>query len=38
MIASAYSYAMTKDLDGFTDMPGALTFYSAATLETVAFA
>lgn len=27
-------YAMVRDLAGFTDMPGALTFYSAMTLET----
>ena len=31
-------YAMTKDLRGFTNMPGALTFYSASTLETAEFA
>ncbi len=31
-------YAMTRDLTGFTDMPGALTFYSATTLETATFA
>ena len=30
-------YAMTKGLTGFTNMPGALTFYSASTLETTAF-
>ncbi len=30
-------YAMTKDLRGFTNMPGALTFYSARTLETAEF-
>ena len=30
-------YAMTRDLIGFTDMPGALTFYSASTLETATF-
>ena len=30
-------YAMTKELTGFTDMPGALTFYSAMTLETASF-
>ena len=31
------AYAMAKDLGGFTDMPGALTFYSAQTLEAAAF-
>ncbi len=30
-------YAMTKDLRGFTNMPGALTFYSARTLDTAEF-
>ena len=30
-------YGMSKDLTGFTDMPGALTFYSAMTLETASF-
>ncbi len=29
-------YAMTKDLKGFANMPGALTFYSALTLESAA--
>ena len=28
---------MTKDLDGLTNMPGALTFYSALTLKTASF-
>ena len=27
-------YAMAKEVQGFTNMPGALTFYSARTLET----
>ena len=31
-------YAMARDLRGFTNMPGALTFYSARTLETAEFA
>ena len=31
-------YAMVRELAGFTDMPGALTFYSAMTLETASFA
>ncbi len=31
-------YAMARDLQGFTNMPGALTFYSARTLETAEFA
>ncbi len=30
-------YGTTKPLAGFTDMPGALTFYSAMTLETASF-
>ena len=30
-------YAMVRELAGFTDMPGALTFYSAMTLETASF-
>ena len=30
-------YAMTKDLRGFTNLPGALTFYSARTLDTAEF-
>ena len=30
-------YAMSRNLDGFVDMPGALTFYSALTLESAAF-
>ena len=30
-------YAMTKDLAGFANMPGALTFYSALTLESTSF-
>ena len=30
-------YAMTRQLTGFTGMPGALTFYSAMTLETASF-
>ena len=29
---------MTKDVVGFDNMPGALTFYSALTLENAAFA
>ncbi len=29
-------YAMGKDVTGFTNMPGALTFYSGMTLETTA--
>jgi peptide/nickel transport system substrate-binding protein len=31
-------YAMAHDVRGFTNMPGALTFYSARTLETTEFA
>ncbi len=31
-------YAMAKDVRGFTNMPGALTFYSAGTLETTELA
>jgi peptide/nickel transport system substrate-binding protein len=27
------AYAMAKDVDGFTNLPGALTFYSGYTLE-----
>ena len=30
-------YAMTKDVRGFTNMPGALTFFSGATLEETSF-
>jgi peptide/nickel transport system substrate-binding protein len=30
-------YAMVRELMDFTDMPGALTFYSAMTLETASF-
>ncbi len=30
-------YAMSRDLRGFVNMPGALTFYSARTLETAEF-
>ncbi len=29
---------MARDLQSFTNMPGALTFYSARTLETAEFA
>ena len=32
------AYAMAKDVDGFTNLPGALTFYSGYTLETTTFA
>ena len=31
-------YAMARDVQGFTNMPGALTFFSGATLEETAFA
>ena len=31
-------YAMSKDVSGFTNLPGALTFYSARTLETTELA
>ncbi len=32
------AYAMAKDVDGFTNLPGALTFYSGYTLENTSFA
>jgi ABC-type transport system substrate-binding protein len=32
------AYAMAKDVDGFTNLPGALTFYSGYTLETTTIA
>ncbi len=32
------AYAMAKDVDGFTNLPGALTFYSGYTLEQTYFA
>ena len=31
------AYAMAKDVDGFTNLPGALTFYSGYTLEQTYF-
>ncbi|HSU07483.1 MAG TPA: ABC transporter substrate-binding protein [Acetobacteraceae bacterium] len=31
------AYAMAKDVDGFTNLPGALTFYSGYTLEDTHF-
>ncbi|HEY6431551.1 MAG TPA: ABC transporter substrate-binding protein [Acetobacteraceae bacterium] len=31
------AYAMAKDVDGFTNLPGALTFYSGYTLEQTHF-
>jgi peptide/nickel transport system substrate-binding protein len=31
------AYAMAKDVTGFTNLPGALTFYSGYTLETTTF-
>ena len=31
-------YASTREVAGFTNMPGALTFFSGATLETASFA
>jgi ABC-type transport system substrate-binding protein len=33
----AQGYAMTKDLTGFTNLPGGLNFYSGYSLEDVAF-
>ena len=30
-------YAMGRDVQGFTNMPGALTFFSGATLEETSF-
>jgi len=30
-------YAMTRDVQGFSNMPGALTFFSGATLEETSF-